>query len=101
MNTNPHFWDCECPSYSYYIHPKSQLKCPICKVGQYTQPDSIQVEVKRFVRVLWWGNDTHDTHASVDGIYTLCGTKIPTVYHPAPKDEHVLCRKCKKILDGK
>ena len=39
IETDPRFWDCECPGKDY-IHPKSFRYCPKCKTMPDDQPDS-------------------------------------------------------------
>jgi hypothetical protein len=41
IETDPNFWDCECPGPAYsYIHPKSQKTCKKCGTRHQDQPDS-------------------------------------------------------------
>jgi len=48
METDPRFWDCECKD--NYIHPKDEPMCQVCGKHQDEQPDSIVVEVEKFLK---------------------------------------------------
>jgi hypothetical protein len=44
------FWDCDCDD--DYIHTKTQMECPVCKVTQEDAPDSMKDEVIDFLCLL-------------------------------------------------
>jgi hypothetical protein len=43
IETNPNYWDCECPA--DYIHAKAVHHCIACEAHQDDQPDSREAEL--------------------------------------------------------
>ena len=97
--TNPNFWECGCAV--RYIHPKSKKRCDKCGAvlandGDF--PDANQEELEDLYQLVWWKPGNQDTHATLDGMRTVCGKDIPPVNHPAHYDERLECQKCKDLI---
>lgn len=50
IETDPNFWDCECPGTVDYIHPKSQKVCKKCGTRPENQPDSRVSEIAAMIK---------------------------------------------------